>query len=86
MEVGYSRGGEGGVRAAVLARSCVTAGCSADGWPLAEEASGMPWPAVLARSSWALVAVLLLAAAGGCRLTRSQVLMAQDAPGRAQPP
>jgi polysaccharide export outer membrane protein len=45
----------------------------------------MPWRGVLARSSWALVAVLLLAAAGGCRLTRSQVLMAQLPPEGPSP-
>ncbi len=45
----------------------------------------MPWRGVLARSSWALVAVLLLAAAGGCRLTRSQVLMSQLPPEGPSP-
>ena len=40
---------------------------------------------VLARSSWALVAVLLLAAAGGCRLTRNQVLMSKLPPEGPSP-
>ena len=45
----------------------------------------MPLRDAIARLSWVSLAVLLLAAAGGCRLTRSQVLMSQLPPEGPSP-